>query len=77
MQEQGGHDASSSDLAQQARAAGGGAASGDEFQALKDAVQAATPDERGSASKQLADDEPAYEALHRALQELGISEQPD
>ena len=58
-------------VADQARSAAG-VQDGEAFEALKAAVQKASPDERGAAAKQLANEKPAYEALHRALQELGI-----
>ena len=62
-------------VADQARSAAGGGDAG-AFESLKAAVQEASPDERGAAAKQLADEKPAYETLHRALQELGIEPAP-
>ena len=62
-------------VADQARSAAG-REDGEAFESLKAAVQDASPDERGAAAKQLADEKPAYETLHRALQELGIEPAP-
>lgn len=41
---------------------------------LRGAVEQASPDQRGAAAKQLADDGPAREALHATLRELGIEQ---
>ena len=39
---------------------------------LQAALQDASPDERSAAAKELAEDPPAYEAMHEALRALGI-----
>ena len=58
-------------IADQARRAA--ADGGDEaFSSLTQAVSDASPDERSAAAKELIDDRPAYELLHRALGDLGI-----
>ena len=67
-----GHGEVSASIAAQARNAAGGSGSGESFESLKSAVQSASPDERSAAAKELSEERPAYEALHRALQELGI-----
>ena len=41
--------------------------------ALADAIREASADERSRAAKELVGDRSAYEALHDALRELGIS----
>ena len=61
----------SAGIAEQARSAAGDTGS-DAFESLKAAVQSASPDERSAAAKELSEERPAYDALHRALQDLGI-----
>ena len=42
------------------------------YASLKEAVSAASPDERSAAAKELVEDAPAYELLHQALTDLDI-----
>lgn len=58
------------DRARQAAAQGAGG--GTAYDELKEAVGSAGPDERSAAAKELTEDLPAYETLHRALTDLGI-----
>ena len=53
-----------------ARAGGSGGPSPE----LRAAVEAASPDERGAAAKELAGDEPARQALLATVQSLGIGD---
>lgn len=70
-----GHSEVSAGIAAQARSAAGESAAADAFESLKQAVQSAGPDERSAAAKELSEERPAYETLHRALQDLGIEPQ--
>lgn len=74
MEEHTGTGAASTSIAEQARTAAG---EGQGLDALKSALEHASPDERSAAAKEVADDPAAYEALHTALQELGIEEVAD
>lgn len=60
-------------IVEHARGAAGDGADADSFQSLKRALESADPDERSVAASVLSDEQPAYETLHRALQELGIA----
>lgn len=72
MDDHTGSGPASASIAEQARAAAAERASGQALTSLKEAVQAASPDERSAAAKELVDDRAAYESLHKALEELGI-----
>lgn len=73
MQEHTGQGPEATAIAEQARrAASEGGAGGEALSALKEAISATGPDERSAAAKELAEEQPAYQALHRALTDLGI-----
>lgn len=73
MDEHTGDSAAAASIADAARRASSAEESG-AYEELKAAVQDAAPNERSAAAKDLVDDTPAYDTLHRALQELGIEE---
>ncbi len=72
MQEHTGHGEASASIADQARAAAAGG--GDDYGRLLQSLTEADPNERSAAAKELVDDLPAYETLHRALIEVGIED---
>lgn len=59
-------------IADLARQAAQDASGGNAYDELKTAVRDAGPDERSAAAKELTEERPAYEALHRALIDAGI-----
>ena len=56
-------------IAQAARDAVAGGGASDE---LREAIRNATPDDRSAAAKELADEMPALELLHRTLESIDL-----